>query len=147
MVKELIKGKANIDAPLEVSGRFCFTKTRIIPPFSLSVFLPLFQMTFFCFCFCFCFSFVFVFVLFCPHEIYFLLRFLFLFFFSFFKDGATPLFISSQEGHVEVVKELIKGKANIDARGVKVSEIFVLPKPQYLYNTSFLPFSFSQILL
>ena len=80
MVKELLKWKANIDAPSEVSGIFV-------------------------------------------HEIYFLLIFFF-FFFSFLKDGATPLFISSAHGHVEVVKELIKGKANIDAPW-EVSGIFI----------------------
>ena len=63
--------------------------------------------------------------------------------FSFFKDGATPLYAASQEGHVEVVKELIKRKANIDAP-TKVSGIFVfiLPKNpifmQYLLSP-FLP--------
>ena len=62
------------------------------------------------------------------------------FLFPFLKDGATPLFISSQEGNVEVVKELIKGKANIDARTmVRGVFVFVLPKPQYLYK---LPFVF-----
>ena len=59
-------------------------------------------------------------------------------FFFLFQSGATPLFISSQEGHIEVVKELIKGKANIDAP-TKVSGIFVFvtPRPPF----SFSPFS------
>ena len=91
------------------------------------------------FLFLFLFLFCYVLVL----EIYFYSN-SYSFFFLFFQSGETPLFISSQEGHIEVVKELIKGKANIDAP-MKVSGIFLIlfwmPKPQYLYNTSFLPFS------
>ena len=34
--------------------------------------------------------------------------------FSFLKDESTPLYIASQKGHVEVVKELLKGNASID---------------------------------
>ena len=54
----------------------------------------------------------------------FLLDFIFSFFFltcfsslnfSFLQDGETPLFLSSREGHIEAVKELLKWKANIDA--------------------------------
>ena len=43
---------------------------------------------------------------------------LFVFFYSFFpflQGGETPLMAASRFGHVEVVKELLKGKANIDA--------------------------------
>ena len=29
-------------------------------------------------------------------------------------DGATPLFIASQQGHVEVVRALVEGGADID---------------------------------
>ena len=32
------------------------------------------------------------------------------------NDGATPLFIASQEGHLEVVRELLARGAAVDAR-------------------------------
>ena len=49
------------------------------------------------------------------HEISLFLRFLFLFFFPFHKNGATPLYAASHFGHIEVVKLLVSAKANLNA--------------------------------
>ena len=43
------------------------------------------------------------------------MRFLFLFFFPFHKNGATPLYAASHFGHIEVVKLLVSAKANLNA--------------------------------
>ena len=67
---------------------------------------PSSQVTFL-FLFLFCFVF--------PHNDFLLFFLNPLSFFPFFKNGATPLFIASHLGHIEVVKLLISSKANLDA--------------------------------
>ena len=70
-------------------------------------FFPFFSILFF--------SFSFLFKIFTKSSISILFVYFLSLIFPFLQSGETPLFLSSREGHIEAVKELLKWKANIDA--------------------------------